>query len=389
MSQETKNPPATAASYGAAARLSFLDALRGVAALAVAVGHRAESTFAGFVELDQGYFRLGQFGVVAFFLCSGFIIPASLERNGSLRRFWKGRFFRLYPLYWMALAVVLVLALIGLYQLPAGYSADATSNTLINATMAQALIGAPLAIGLSWTLGFELGFYVVMSLLFTLGLHRFTRSLAGIWASLALGLGLLNLGIPAVALPLLIVVVLVSAGAAWRYGKGGPRLLAGAALAVVVAGLMVNRYGEAWLNTALLTTMFAGTVLYRHFTGVLSARAAWSTYSVVAALVCVTVFTNAEHRSWGVTFTAAFTAFALLYALRRLQFPRPLVFLGTISYSIYLLHPAVFVLVPQTTGYPLAGFVLAIAVTVVAAACSYRWVEMPMIALGRRRFTRP
>lgn len=388
MTQDTKNRPFAAAPQGAAARLSFLDALRGVAALAVALGHRAESTFTDFAHLDEHFFRLGQFGVVAFFLCSGFIIPASLERNGSLRRFWKGRFFRLYPLYWMALAIVLVLALLGLYGLPPGYSADATTNTLVNATMAQALVGAPLAIGLSWTLGYELGFYVVMSLLFALGLHRFTRSLAGIWAFLAFGLGLLNLGLPAIALPLLGIVSLVSAGAAWRYAKRGPRLVAGAALAVVVAALVFNRHGEAWLNTALLASMFAGTVLYRHFSGTLSIRAAWFAYAGVAALVCTTVLLNARSVSWAVTFTAAFAVFGLLYAWRRLRFPRPLVFLGTISYSIYLLHPAVFVLVPHTPGFPLAGFALAMAVTVMVAACTYRWVEVPMIALGRRTFSR-
>ena len=293
MPHDIKDRASSATPHGVAARLSFLDALRGVAALAVAVGHRAESTFVGFAEFDQQFFRLGQFGVVAFFLCSGFIIPASLERNGSLRRFWKGRFFRLYPLYWMVLAAVLVLTILGLYELPPEYSTDAITNTLVNATMAQALVGAPLAIGLSWTLGYELGFYVVMSLLFALGLHRFTRSLAAIWAFLALGLGLLNLGLSGVALPLLAVVSLVSAGAAWRYAKSGPRLVAGTALAVVVAGLIVNRHGEAWLNAALLSTMFAGTVLYRHFSGVLSTRAAWSTYAAAAVLISITVSSNA------------------------------------------------------------------------------------------------
>lgn len=387
MSQVTRVRPDTGgASRGAGARLSFLDALRGVAALSVALGHRAESTFAAYPHFDQEYFRLGQFGVVAFFVTSGFIIPASLERGGSLARFWKGRFFRLYPLYWLVLAAVLGLAAAGVYELGAGYPSSWLLNTAANATMAQALGDLPLALGLSWTLGYELGFYVLMSLLFTLGLHRHSRSLAGVWALLALGFGLLNLGLPAVALPLLAVVALGSGGLAWRHARSGRRLIAGGVLAVVVAGLMFNRHGEAWFNVSLLAAMFAGTVLYRHFSGLVSARSALAAYAGAAVLVCVTVGLNAEHRSWVVSFAAAFGLFGLLYAVRGLRFPRFLVFLGTISYSVYLVHPVVFALVPPIGSHPLLGFALAIAATVALATLSHEWVEKPMIALGRKKF---
>ena len=46
----------------------------------------------------------GNYGVFVFFLISGYIVPASLERKGSVRTFWVSRLFRLYPLYLLAVA---------------------------------------------------------------------------------------------------------------------------------------------------------------------------------------------------------------------------------------------------------------------------------------------
>jgi peptidoglycan/LPS O-acetylase OafA/YrhL len=40
---------------------------------------------------------LGLYGVFVFFMVSGYIVPASLERRGSVRGFWVSRVFRLYP----------------------------------------------------------------------------------------------------------------------------------------------------------------------------------------------------------------------------------------------------------------------------------------------------
>ena len=45
----------------------------------------------------------GNYGVFVFFIISGFIVPASLERKGSVRTFWVSRLFRLYPLYLFAI----------------------------------------------------------------------------------------------------------------------------------------------------------------------------------------------------------------------------------------------------------------------------------------------
>src|SRR5687768_1383217 len=74
----------TAAMHPLPARLDFLDGLRGIAALAVVFSHACHEISPAFRTYVEPYFFLGNWGVVLFFLCSGFILPVSLERYGSL-----------------------------------------------------------------------------------------------------------------------------------------------------------------------------------------------------------------------------------------------------------------------------------------------------------------
>ena len=83
-------------------RLSNLDILRGLAALAVCLFHfDRDSLFKGtfYPEIAQ----FGYLGVNVFFVISGFIIPLSLAKAGftlkGIWAFWMARFLRLYPAY--------------------------------------------------------------------------------------------------------------------------------------------------------------------------------------------------------------------------------------------------------------------------------------------------
>ena len=80
-------------------RLAWLDALRGFAALCVVFDHGSTLMLRPVRDFLYRWLDLGEYGVFVFFLVSGYIIPASLERKGSVRGFWTSRLFRLYPLY--------------------------------------------------------------------------------------------------------------------------------------------------------------------------------------------------------------------------------------------------------------------------------------------------
>src|SRR4051812_44499549 len=79
-------------------RLGWLDALRGIAALVVVFDHSSYSFLAEFRRELMPEFATSRYAIMVFFLVSGYIIPASLERRGDVRAFWIGRVFRIYPL---------------------------------------------------------------------------------------------------------------------------------------------------------------------------------------------------------------------------------------------------------------------------------------------------
>jgi len=89
---------------------------------------------------------------------------------------------------------------------------------------------------------------------------------------------------------------------------------------------------------------------------------------------------------------AAWLTFLACRLLRSYAMPRPLVRLGLISYSVYLVHPLYIQvlrrLIPDPGPVPLPariGYGLVVGCTVVgSAALTYRYVEQPAHAFGRR-----
>jgi peptidoglycan/LPS O-acetylase OafA/YrhL len=154
-------------------RLDHIDSLRGLAALSVVIQHifgylhKADLASAGlFPELQFAMFEgldLGRYGVVLFFLVSGFIIPFSLNKNSSLAKFSISRFFRLYPAYWAAILLTVILS--------PWLSENVFSPVQIayNLTMVPRLLGEDMINGIYWTLFVELVFYALCALLFKLG----------------------------------------------------------------------------------------------------------------------------------------------------------------------------------------------------------------------------
>src|SRR3984885_6256886 len=90
-------------------RLAWLDALRGIAALCVVYSHFGTRVLPAVHRAVYNVFDPGLYGVLVFFMVSGYIVPASLERRGSVRSFWLSRLFRLFPLFVFAIGAVLLL----------------------------------------------------------------------------------------------------------------------------------------------------------------------------------------------------------------------------------------------------------------------------------------
>jgi peptidoglycan/LPS O-acetylase OafA/YrhL len=338
-------------------RLEFLDAVRGVAALVVVTSHGAEVLFGGFDRWQSDWGPPGRAGVCAFFLVSGFVIPMSLERGGALPEFAVGRACRLYPAYWFSLVAILLVSTIEPAALPSDFEAELPWSAAVNATMLQELVGVPHAIGLYYTLTIELVWYALVAVLFALGVLHRTEMLA--WLALA-GLAVVGLGVP----------------------------------------LLADRH-VPFSTGFYLATMLVGTACARHVAGTLPGRRLAALLGATALVAVAGAWANYERApgpsvvdgAFGVTpavlpWVVAYAGFLLALRWRRRRFPAVLVWLGLVSYSVYLLHPVLLPLLDDHQTHPWLGLAVLLLGTVALAAVVQRFVEAPGQGLGRRWRTR-
>jgi peptidoglycan/LPS O-acetylase OafA/YrhL len=157
-------------------RWEFLDIFRAIAALAVLIQHAFESQYNSFQVETSRLFNFGMYGVTLFFLCSGFIIPVSLEASMSIGAFWKRRVTRLYPLYIATILGYLVFCRLRIGSIP--LPSPSAESLLIHLTMLTKFTSQPLIFPIYWTLSMETFFYILLSVLFATKIHRFSFELA-------------------------------------------------------------------------------------------------------------------------------------------------------------------------------------------------------------------
>lgn len=165
-------------------RLQELDSLRGIAALAVVLFHYTTG-YSGTFHHGYGIFwefSLGYLGVQLFFIISGFVIFLTLENTKKPMEFVVSRFSRLYPTYWAA--IFLTLACISLYPLPS-YNIS-VKDIMLNLTMLQYWIPAKNIDSVYWTLGVELSFYILAFFVFLMKQQKNVDILIVCWLLLAI-----------------------------------------------------------------------------------------------------------------------------------------------------------------------------------------------------------
>ncbi|HTV64689.1 MAG TPA: acyltransferase [Bryocella sp.] len=150
---------------GSRQRIGIINALRGVAALAVAWGH--------FVAGQGKYLGLsgkyGYLGVDIFFVISGFVIPWSLYRSGYILRdyprFLLKRNVRLYPPYLASIAITILatnFVLVPLFHVPR--MSVSGRSLLLHFAYLNDLAHVPWINVVYWTLAIEFQWYVLVGL---------------------------------------------------------------------------------------------------------------------------------------------------------------------------------------------------------------------------------
>jgi peptidoglycan/LPS O-acetylase OafA/YrhL len=329
-------------SLRARGRLTELDALRGVGALCVLIFHYSTRFHELFPQAAHVPFSFpgGNYRVLLFFTISGFAIFFTLDRIRTVADFIVNRFARLYPAYLVAMLLTLGIE----------YLAHATQLLVgpvaifANFTMLQGFAFMPEVDGAYWTLTVEIAFYVCMIAIWKfVGIRRLEPVLA-LWLAVR--------------------------WLFWLWPDMPERIIM----------LLVLRY----------TPFFViGMLAYRLWSGQRT-LAQQAPYAALALLSIATMET------WDVTIVggvlvAAFLA--LIHGHLRFLALRPLVWLGGISYSFYLIHQHVgFVVMLEfaKAGYsPWLGFAAAFTVALTLGTVINRVVERPageaIIAWWKRR----
>lgn len=321
-------------------RLLELDALRGIAALAVVLFHYTMNENR---ELFGWQFRYGITGVDLFFMISGFVIYMTAGKIKHWKDFIVFRFARLYPAFWCCLFITLAFM--------AWYEPSKVNITQIaaNLTMAPPFFNQEDIDGSYWTLLVELLFYA--------------------WILLILMAGKLSRITP-IACFTLIGILLFHAFSRFYpglYDYAGHKLQLINHFPLFFSGILffqLKNGGNRLQILALLTFTLVSS-FYLHDKG--------------GRAMHVVSFT--EHCLLIIAFHGLFA----LLIMEKLQFlaTQPLLYLGKISYCLYLIHQYVgtHLLASLTAGAGMniyAALAVTLAVIIALASLVTHFIEIPL-----------
>lgn len=342
--------------------LSSLDGLRGVAALVVVFAHSLGGVMAGqevvFWMIDSPLIPLvnAKIAVQVFFVLSGFVLAGSLQRSWRLKdmpSFYVRRIFRIHPPY---VAALLIAWIVSFDSNPVRNELSQSGINLFTVHLSlDELIGflafpgqAAWQLPVGWTLTIEMIFSLLMPAMLWLALRTHIALLIGVflipfwigpWGHPILKFGLdfsLGIGLFLYAAPCKAAFHRVGAAGAWVW---------------VIAMLAI-----------------ANLPLYLNWPWLIDGGSRGSIFL----------------QSIGSAGLVAAAAYAPV--ISRLVSGRRCVFVGMISYSVYLLHWPATVLAANIpwSGSDLFMAPLVFAITIPAATLSFYIVERPSIRLGNR-----
>lgn len=350
--------------------LPELQSVRGIAALVVLLHH---CLF--YFAMPQAFYPAAETllnahaAVIAFFVLSGYVLTLSLTRTRlsgqDIIGFLLRRGFRIYPAVWFASALSLALLAILDHDIVVSGKSAWAARYYISANGGMKSIMLSLSgygyylVPPQWSITVELiGSFVVVALALLVR-GQAVRMIFAILLLSALSLCVVQNGRAAETATYLVYFAIGASIPHWiglldRIGIGHARIAAAACLVVMSAFRLLGDWSFAVDYTAPVPALAEG---------------------IAAAILIALVVTRRE-------------AFGWLAA-------RPLVVLGDISYSVYLLHFPIMAAVAIVGGgmlglaafgiWPLSALALmltTLALTLPLALLSYRWVELPGIALG-------
>ena len=346
-----------------------LDALRFVA-FALVFGAHALPSRAGFEAAGIPYWFWGPiiglkegggYGVDVFFLLSAYLITEILLREYrktggiNVQAFWIRRILRIWPLYFAFLALAYwVVPRIYAQNFPA-FHALAYATFWGNFALVLESNGVNTVAGILWSVSIEEQFYLLWPLVLSLFMRRFRAiCIALIVVSTVVRAYLVSTGVDSV----------------WSIWGNTITRLEPIAVGALIAFELHGRVPE--LRNSLRGAAIAGGLFI---------------------IVICGMFFPKEGPTAMIVYPLATVAAALLLLGTlgtRIRIPHFLVYLGRISYGLYVFHALAILIARQQihVAHPFvewaAQFFTAFVLTVLFASVSYRWYEKPFLRLKER-----
>lgn len=347
-------------------RILSIQYMRGIAAILVVLFHYRFMLNNRYAQEDLGnIFSYGGLGVDIFFMISGFIISFSTKSDFSRRNFVLKRLFRIFPVYWIILFIILFFAdnikfdanfLKSMFLIQWDYSSAGPFfgySTLITA----------------WTLSFEMTFYTLFLISMCIS-HKYRSLICSV----------------------LIIAVVASlqffyngyfnisgyASASTDYSLF--RLLSSPMLLEFVFGMLVyeftrfdfkiytNKHFQYFINIFFLASLFY-------------------------ALVCYLSGHSKGHglQGYGGYTSVLFFFWILHEKINTIKDVKVLRHLGDWSYSIYLVHFALLMIIPFIDSYltiflishGASKFIFLTCMTIVISKVTYDYVEKKSMSLSK------
>lgn len=351
----------------AANRLANVQALRGIAALLVVFSHLLiiEQKYSPDQFLDT-WMSFGQVGVDLFFVISGFIMvhvasnklrPKNINGKSALE-FLFARITRIYPLYWLVSAALLIIWLARPDMVFSSLKAD--PNIVKSFLLYPDTRDPLLAVG--WTLIHEIGFYLVFALALLLK-PKWLLPFLLLWAGI-IGLGQyvgVNTHSP--------IIVLLFSPLTYEF----------------LAGALAGWVFRKWNAKFTLPSLVIGLILW-----------------VITFYVLISAGHSMIESHMGRVIHFALPATLTVYGLAGLKtnMPKCMQTLGDWSYSLYLTHVLSLTLfgriwhkfAQEDIWDNIPALIILTIISIVVAGLTYKFAEKPMLEAAkslRRRFFPP
>lgn len=332
----------------------FITGLRAIAAFMVVAIHTG--AFSELGEIGRNMTDNGKHGVQIFFVISGFTIAATYRQAASFKQYFTRRVFRIAPLYYLVTGVAFVLIAAGVISHPYWMTLYGSQPDAYNALMHISFLSAWDArvanslIGTEWTIPIEMFWYLLLPAMLKWTQERKPFLIA-------------------VALLLVLAGLTRAAGHLW--------------LPPHAAHFMPLTYGPYFLiGAACLTWREALTDGPEHIRRRV-VMAGWGLFAVGVA-----TDTGMTSAMLGAATACLIVAIRAPQGGARFLTSRAMLYLGSISYSIYLWHVMVIIAIRIFAPgvFPSSGLVWFLVVSVLTVAVStvtYLLVERPSNQWGK------